>query len=325
MDMSSFSLVFLLVFISLIPVSILVEKLRPAPVKPDELYWDKNIIPQYIDIEGNNIRYIKCGEGPALLLLHTLRTQLDIFQKMIPHLAENFTVYAMDYPGHGWSDIPQADYSAKFFVNAVDKFMHKLDLQDVTVAGVSIGASIPLISAGRGNTRIKRVISINPYDYPGKGAARGNLVARLLFNIMYIPVIGDTFMRLRIRLIEKMIMIGGVFDKYSLPAEFLEQMFVVGERPGHLQAFIKLVRNSASFAEAHNEYKNISVPVKIIYGEKDWATEDERQATQNAIPGATLVTIKESGHFLALEKPEQLNEIIRDFSRRAEPVSMTKS
>ncbi len=61
------------------------------------------------------MRYLKAGRGPNLVLLHTLRTQFDIFQKIIPELAEQFTVYAFDYPGHGWPDIPQAEYAPKDF------------------------------------------------------------------------------------------------------------------------------------------------------------------------------------------------------------------
>ena len=55
--------------------------------------------------DGNHLRYLKTGAGPTLLLLHTLRTQLDYFQRLIPKLADHFTVYAVDLPGLGWSDI----------------------------------------------------------------------------------------------------------------------------------------------------------------------------------------------------------------------------
>ena len=63
-----------------------------------------------IVIDGNTIRYIKTGRGPNLVLLHTLRTQLDIFERLVPLLTPSFTVYALDYPGHGFSDIPKTDY-----------------------------------------------------------------------------------------------------------------------------------------------------------------------------------------------------------------------
>ncbi|MFT7460661.1 MAG: pimeloyl-ACP methyl ester carboxylesterase [Planctomycetota bacterium] len=314
MSLSNFLIIFVIVFFAMVPISMLVEKIRPRPRKPEKLPWAEDIALHYFDVDGVNIRYIKTGEGPVLLLLHTLRTQLDIFQKMIPELSQSFTVYAMDYPGHGWSDIPSTDYTADFFVNSVNKFMEELDLNEVLIAGVSIGGSIPLISAGRGNKRITGILAINPYDYPGKGPARGNFVANLMFSIVYLPVLGETFMRLRSRIVEKIIMQGGVADSKALPAAFLEEMFVVGERPDHYLSFINLIRNSSSFCQAHNDYKNIKVPVRVIYGEQDWAKQEERDLTVSAIPAATVEVIENAGHFMSLDQPSILIDRIKDFS-----------
>ena len=101
--------------LALVPVSLVVEALRKKPKRPTTLAWAPAIPIRYADIGGVQARYIKTGSGPTLVLLHTLRTQLDIFQKVIPQLAKDFTVYAVDYPGHGWSDIPRADYTPEFF------------------------------------------------------------------------------------------------------------------------------------------------------------------------------------------------------------------
>ena len=67
----------------------------------------------------------------------------------MPELSKRFTVYALE---------------------AVEGFLDKLDLRDVTLAGVSIGGAIALIIAARRNPRVARVVSINPYDYAkGRG------------------------------------------------------------------------------------------------------------------------------------------------------------
>src|SRR6185503_10365734 len=141
------------------------EALRQKPRPPATLRWSPDIPIQTIDIGGAKLRYIKSGKGPVLILLHTLRTQLDLFEKVVPELARRFTVYALDYPGHGYSDIPEAQYDAEFFAESVAKFLDVLDLHDVTLSGVSIGGAIALILAGRRNPRIARVVAINPYDY----------------------------------------------------------------------------------------------------------------------------------------------------------------
>src|SRR6516165_4809993 len=154
-------------------VSRVVDALRPVPSAPRALSWAPDIAIAWLDIGGCRLRYVKAGEGPNLVLLHTLRTQLDLFKKVIPELSKHFTVYALDYPGHGFSDIPKSRYDAAFFTEAVEAFLERLDLSDVTLAGVSIGGAIPLIIAAKQNPRVARVIAINPYDYAkGRGMAR---------------------------------------------------------------------------------------------------------------------------------------------------------
>jgi len=145
-------------------VSLLVEALRPEPPEPVALSWAPDLPVQHTDVDGVRLRYVKAGEGPPLVLLHTLRTQLDIFQKVIPELAEDFTVYAPDYPGHGWSDIPAVDYSPAFFVGIVGRFLDEQKIRNATLAGVSIGGTIPLLLAAHRHPGVARVVAINPYD-----------------------------------------------------------------------------------------------------------------------------------------------------------------
>ena len=132
----------LLSLTGLVVISHVVEALRPAPKPPHELSWAPGSAIQYVDIGGIKLRCMKIGTGPNLVLLHTLRTQLDLFEKVVPDLAKYFTVYALDYPGHGFSDIPKAQYDADFFVRSVERFLNRLDLRDVTLCGVSIGGAM---------------------------------------------------------------------------------------------------------------------------------------------------------------------------------------
>ena len=88
--------------------------------------------------DGTRLRYLKTGEGPALVLLHTLRTQLDYFQRLIPLLADRFTIYAVDFPALGWSDItPGTSYEEPALRKAVVDFIETLGLEDVTLVGES--------------------------------------------------------------------------------------------------------------------------------------------------------------------------------------------
>jgi pimeloyl-ACP methyl ester carboxylesterase len=305
---------------ALVLVSYLVEAMRSPPARPEHLRWAPDILIRYLMVDGLRIRYIVTGEGPPLVLLHTLRTQLDLFQKVIPDLQRDFTVYALDYPGHGWSDIPQADYSPEFFTRFTTRFLEALGIQHALVAGVSIGASIPLLMAAEGNPRIRGIVSINPYDYGKRGIDRANPVAKILFTLAAIPVLGDTVMRLRNRMVEGKVLDGAVAIPSAVPQAFREEVFTIGERPGHYRAFLKLIRHMPLWREAHEVYSRVSVPVLLVYGDHDWSREAERQLTLHQIPGARLVTVKDGGHFLPLDQPAAVVEQIRTFAQELQIV-----
>src|SRR5438128_1388703 len=153
--MTSETMIFLSALAALVPLSYLVEAFRTAPAVPDRLDWAPDIPIRYVEVKGTKLRYVAAGRGPALVLLHTLRTQLDMFQKVIPELAQRFRVYALDYPGHGYSDIPKAEYSSELFVTAAAQFLDQLDIRDAVIVGESIGGTIGLLLAARHNARVR--------------------------------------------------------------------------------------------------------------------------------------------------------------------------
>jgi pimeloyl-ACP methyl ester carboxylesterase len=291
------------------------EALRRAPKAPVRLGWAPDIAIKSLEAGGNKLRYIKTGKGPVLVLLHTLRTQLDLFEKMIPELSKHFTVYALDYPGHGYSDIPKARYDADFFVSTVESFLDKLDLREVTLAGVSIGGSIALIVAARRNPRVARVVAINPYDYAkGRGMARSSLFGWFITYASLVPVIGETVMRLRNYLIMKAVLEGGVADAKSIPPALLKEMYLVGNRPGHYRAFLSLLRNAESWETATKDYGDIAVPVLLVWGDEDWARPAEREHDRSLIPNAQITTVPRGGHFLPLDRPQDVSTAIIRFA-----------
>jgi len=219
------------------------------------------------------------------------------------------------YPGHGFSDIPETTYDPDLFVRTVEGFLDKLDLKDVTLAGISIGGVIPLIAAANRNSRVKKVIAINPYDYAhGMGIARANGWAWLTFNLAKVPVLGETVMRLRNQFIEQRILQGGVANPEAITPGFGAQVRASGLRPGHYRAFLNLLRNAHKWDEARQRYREINLPVLVIYGDQDWSRQEERRRTVQAIPGARVETVANGGHFLSLDQPESLAELIKSFT-----------
>jgi pimeloyl-ACP methyl ester carboxylesterase len=293
--------------VATVAFSYLVEAARPRPTAPREPSWAPGVPTRYLEVDGLRLRYLVVGQGPALVLLHTLRTQLDMFQKVIPALATRFRVYALDYPGHGYSDIPAAAYSADFFVALVGRALDQLEVENALVVGESIGGSIALLLAARHHPRVRRVVAVNPYDYDGgRGIRRSSALANLLFGLNDVPVLGATVQRLRLYPILTRVFQGGLRRKSAMPSALAREMYRVGNRRGHYRAFMSLLRNRRSWEAARVEYRQIDRPTLLLYGEHDWSREAERAVEARAIPGAELRVVPDAGHFLSLDAPEEL-------------------
>ena len=105
---------------------------------------DHGTVQYFTRSDGSRLRYFTAGSGPALVLMHTIRTQLDYFHRVIPQLWDSFTVYAFDLPGMGWSDIvPGALREADLRAAVVSS--HRA--RPVALAGESLGGGASLQSA----------------------------------------------------------------------------------------------------------------------------------------------------------------------------------
>src|SRR5215207_5832936 len=167
------------------------------------------------------LRYLTGGSGAPLVMLHTVRTQAEHFRHVIPLVQQRYTVYALDLPGMGYSQIvPGASYEEAAMRAAVKRLITQLDLRDVTLLGESMGAVLALTTAADLPKRVQRVLAINPYDYAG-GIARSSLLARLIVTGVLAPGVGPKFARLEPKPMMRAMMSGGVVDTAALPADYV--------------------------------------------------------------------------------------------------------
>ncbi|OBI42354.1 alpha/beta fold hydrolase [Mycobacterium sp. E796] len=261
--------------------------------------------------DGSRLRYFTAGTGPPLVLLHTVRTQLDYFQRVVPALWDDFTVYALDLPGMGWSDVvPGARYGEAELRGAVVEFVRTLDLRDVTLAGESMGGALALLASIELTDRVSNVIAFNPYDYPG-GLERGNWFARVIGTGVRLPGSGPVFAALENRLILRGVLAGGFADDSALPKDFLVELRRSGRRPGYPRVSRAIMRVLPGLINAKDRYPQVKTPVTLVYSEHDWSRPAERDQVARLL-GVRAVTVSGAGHFSALERPNEMVRIIRN-------------
>jgi pimeloyl-ACP methyl ester carboxylesterase len=250
------------------------------------------------------LRYLTGGSGTPLVMLHTVRTQAEHFRHVIPLVQRRYTVYALDLPGMGYSQIvPGASYDEPAMRAAVTQLITQLDLHQVTLLGESMGAVLDLTTAADLPDRVQRVVAVNPYDYRG-GIARSSLLARLIITGVIAPGVGPVLARLEPKPVMRAILSGGLADPAELREDYLDELLSVGRHPGYSTVTRAVYRNLPSLIEARARYPQVTAPIHLIYGEKDWSRPSDRQANRRQLPDAEYAQIPDSGHFIALERPD---------------------
>jgi len=256
------------------------------------------------DPRQGRLRYLTGGRGAPLVLLHTVRTQAEHFRHLIPLVQQRYTVYALDLPGMGYSQIvPGASYDEPAMRVAVKRLVTQLDLRDVTLLGESMGAVLALTTAADLPDRVRRVVAVNAYDYTG-GILRSSLLARLIITGVIAPGVGPMLAGVEPKPVMRAILGGGLADPTALRDDYLSELLSVGHHPGYPAVARGVYRNLPSLAAARARYPEVTAPIHLIYGDKDWSRPSDRQANKRLLPNAKFTQVANAGHFIALERPD---------------------
>lgn len=264
---------------------------------------------------GTYIRYSEQGTGQPLLLLHTIRNRLEYSDALLPYLTKKFKVYVIDIPGHGDSPInKKTNYDQVFLTDSVVSFIEYLNLNNLTIAGESIGAVLAATIAKKIPRRIKKIFCFNAYDYDkrfAQGVMRGNFMASfLLFHVSLPFGLGVFFAKLESFPTLWMIFRGGVHKKSAITSEYIKLLCTSTKKPGFIYHERNVFQNHKSWLNDESLYQGLKTPVNLIYGESDWSKQDEKLNTMKALGLKTFHTMKETGHFSFLESPKEVSEII---------------
>ena len=264
--------------------------------------------------DGTYFRYKKLGRGKPILLLHTFRNRLEYSDKLSELLKKKNTVYAIDLPGFGDSPInSKTTYDLNFFTNSISKFIKNLEINNLTIAGESIGAVLSASISLKLPKHIKRIFMFNPYDYDsyfGEGIQRGNLFARFILFHISLPIVGQLFSSLENKFILKNVMGGGFINPKSLTNEYLNLLCTSITKKGYVYHFRNVLQKFKKNKAIEEVYKKIKVPIKLVYGVDDWAHESERLRTQKLLRLSNYHVIENCKHFSFLENSEDVFNII---------------
>lgn len=249
-------------------------------------------------VNGAQVEYDQQGAGAPLLLIHSLLTELTVFDVMLPSLAKKRRVTRVNLPGFGAS-APVELTSVAAHADHVARVMDALELpKNCTVFGNGFGAFVSLELAIRHGARFGRLIvadTLAAFPEAARTPFRG-MAAKVTAEGM--KAVLDTA-------------IGRMF-----PPAFAERHpDVITARKAALgkvdpQCFARACLALASM-DLTAQVAKIKNPTLVMCGALDQTTPPAlaRELAQK-IPGARYEEIPDSGHCPMLEQPQLLGEKI---------------
>lgn len=96
----------------------------------------------------------------AILLLHGAVGAADQLSKLEAELAASFSVYSLNFSGHGGSPFDDQPFSIKLFAEEVLDFLDKKEIESIHIFGYSMGGYVAMYLAKYHPQKIKKIITL---------------------------------------------------------------------------------------------------------------------------------------------------------------------
>ena len=256
---------------------------------------------------GLEIAYRRAGDGPPLVLLHGAAADGRFWRPQIDALAAELTVVSWDEPGAGSSSDRPGDFGLADYARCLAALIESLELGPAHVAGLSWGGTVALELYRHTPDLVATLILIDTYA-GWKGSLPPEEVSARVDGLRAMLAAPEADFDPRLP---------GIFGPSPPPdALALVEEMAAAVRPAMLESQLLVMAE----ADLSDVLPRIEVPTLLIWGEED-ARSPLYVARQfdDAIADAELLVIPEAGHCSTLERPERVNEAIRDFCRAHPP------
>jgi pimeloyl-ACP methyl ester carboxylesterase len=248
----------------------------------------------FVEVAGGKVQILREGSGRPLLVLHH-----DVgnpgWLPFYDALSANFTVYVPSHPGFGKSDRPEWMRNVRDMAVVYGWLLQQLNLGPVRVIGLGFGGWIGAEMAMMCQDRISHLILMNPM---GLQPHQGEILDQFLINT--IDYVRSGFENQ---------------DKYVAQytaeptLDQLEQWEINREMTSRIAYKPYMYDQTLPYLIGA-----VSTPTLIVWGAQNRIVPRIcGEQYRDAIRGAKLELIPGAGHFLEMEKPAELAQMVKDF------------
>ena len=312
----SLTLVGLLIFAPLLwPVAPLENTAPPASLADAES--------RFVEIEGLAIHYRETGSAEAtqtLILMHGFGASTFSWRDQLALLGEEYRVIAFDRPAFGLTERPlpgdfQSDenpYSAQANAEQVIGLMDALEVEHAVLVAHSAGGAVAVLVADQYPDRVAGLILEAP------AVAQARTVPAPLSALLRSPQmrrVGPLLVRRIAGSSADNFIRGAYYDPSVVTADVLRGYRTPLSADNWDRGLWELVAAPRTISAA-DALGRLSTPTLVIAGKEDtFVPFEDSAAVAEAVSGATLLALEETGHIPHEERPGEFASAVLTFVR----------
>ena len=268
------------------------------------LYTNSNS--KFVEIDSRKIHFRDEGQGYPIILIHGTGASLHTWDSWTEELVKTHRVIRLDLPGFGLTgQDSHKRYSSMDYVDLLNNFVNKLDIDQFYLAGNSLGGQVAWLYTSKYDERINKLILIDPSGFSFDKVPFVIQLARIpIINMLLRWFTPKSFIKKNLEEV--------YFNDSLITQELISRYHDLTLFEGNRNAFIdraNIKREDYSF-----RMQNIKTPTLILWGENDaWIPVGDASKFKNAIENSKIFIMPETGHVPMEEKPLESLGIVFDF------------
>jgi pimeloyl-ACP methyl ester carboxylesterase len=275
---------------------------------------DETIVSRTAEVNGVKLHYLTAGHGTPLILLHGYAETSRMWRPIMPALAGRFTVIAPDLPGIGESDIPAEGLDMKSAAIRIHDLAKSLGVKKAEVVGHDIGLMVAYAYAALFPAEVTKLVLMDAF-LPGVAGWETVYNNPGIWHFRFNGPTPEALVQGRERTYFDYFWNDFAADKtHSIPEADRKAYAAAYARPGRMHAgwayFVSFLQAAKDFAKLSQA--KLAMPVLAIGGEKSLGEALGQQAKLVATD-ATVVVLKNTGHWVLEENPKETTDALQKF------------
>ena len=272
---------------------------------------------RFADVNGTRLHYLAAGKGEPIVLLHGYAQTSHMWRPLIAQLAKTNAVIAPDLRGFGQSAKLPGGYDKKTMAQDIHALAGSLGYRRVRIAGHDIGLMVAYAYAAQYPAEVDRIVLMDAF-LPGVGDWTKVWLLRDLWHFHFY---GETPLKLvtgRERIYLEHFWNDFAADRKKSVSERDRRTYAKAyAQPGAMRAGFEVFRNFEQDAKdfADLAKTKLTMPMLVLSGEKAGGQFliDQGRMVDDNVEG---VIVKDTGHWLVDEAPDQVMPKLVDFLTR---------